>query len=79
MSTDMPFGGHIPAHGIHGRSHIGFAIPADSLDAWRQHLHDLSITIESQFTWPTGGISLYFRDPDGHLLEVLTPGVWPTY
>jgi catechol 2,3-dioxygenase-like lactoylglutathione lyase family enzyme len=21
----------------------------------------------------------YFRDPDGHLLEVVTPGVWNIY
>lgn len=77
--TTMPFGGHIPAHGSHGRSHVGFAIPTESLDAWRQHLHHLNITVESEFTWPRGGRSLYFRDPDGHLLELLTPGVWPTY
>lgn len=77
--TTMPFGGHIPSHGSHGQSHVGFAIPAETLDEWRQHLHHLSITVESQFTWPRGGTSLYFRDPDGHLLELLTPGVWPTY
>jgi catechol 2,3-dioxygenase-like lactoylglutathione lyase family enzyme len=77
--THMPFGGHIPAHGSHGRSHVGFAIPEESLDEWREHLHHLNITVESEFTWPRGGRSLYFRDPDGHLLELLTPGVWPTY
>jgi len=26
-----------------------------------------------------GGEALYFRDPDGHLLEVVTPGVWNIY
>ena len=26
-----------------------------------------------------GGESLYFRDPDGHLLELVTPGLWPNY
>ena len=79
QGSDIPTGGHIPAHGARGQSHVGFAVPADSLDEWRAHLHDLSITIESQFTWPRGGISVYFRDPDGHLLELLTPGVWPSY
>ncbi|MGB8822056.1 MAG: glyoxalase, partial [Pseudolabrys sp.] len=23
--------------------------------------------------------SLYFRDPDGHLLELATPGLWSIY
>ncbi len=26
-----------------------------------------------------GGTSLYFRDPDGHLLELVTPGIWSIY
>lgn len=26
-----------------------------------------------------GGCSVYFRDPDGHLLELATPGVWINY
>jgi catechol 2,3-dioxygenase-like lactoylglutathione lyase family enzyme len=76
--TTLPFG-FIPAHGASGQSHIGFSIPADSLPAWRARLEKQGVTIESSFTWPGGGVSLYFRDPDGHLLELLTPGVWPIY
>ena len=26
-----------------------------------------------------GGHSVYFRDPDGHLLELVTPGLWAIY
>lgn len=74
----LPFG-TIPAHGAHGESHIGFRIPAESLDAWRSRLQEKGIPIESTVTWPLGGTSIYFRDPDGHLLELLTPGVWPIY
>jgi catechol 2,3-dioxygenase-like lactoylglutathione lyase family enzyme len=76
--TILPFG-TIPAHGSSGVSHIGFRVPVDSLAAWRSRLRDHGISIESEFQWPSGGTSIYFRDPDGHLLELLTPGVWPTY
>jgi catechol 2,3-dioxygenase-like lactoylglutathione lyase family enzyme len=76
--TVLPFG-KIPAHGTTGASHIGFRIPAESLADWKAKLHEQGIDIESEFTWPDGGTSVYFRDPDGHLLELLTPGVWPTY
>lgn len=78
QDTVLPFG-TIPAHGARGSAHIGFSIPAESLEAWRDRLERREIPIESSLTWPAGGVSLYFRDPDGHLLELLTPGVWPSY
>ena len=76
---DMDPAGHIPSHQARGTSHVGFAIPAEALHPWLEHLRQLAITIESRFTWPRGGTSVYFRDPDGHLLELVTPGVWPCY
>ena len=76
--TILPFG-MIPAHGTAGRAHIGFSIPPESLSAWKERLIERSIPIESTLTWPEGGTSVYFRDPDGHLLELVTPGVWPNY
>jgi catechol 2,3-dioxygenase-like lactoylglutathione lyase family enzyme len=76
--TVLPFG-TIPAHGTSGQAHLGFGIPSTSLSAWRSRLEEKNIPIESSLTWPDGGRSIYFRDPDGHLLELLTPGVWPNY
>ena len=76
--TILPFG-RIPSHGSKGQGHIGFRIPAESLSPWHARLAEMGIPVESQFTWPAGGTSIYFRDPDGHLLERLTPGVWPIY
>jgi catechol 2,3-dioxygenase-like lactoylglutathione lyase family enzyme len=76
--TALPFG-TIPPHGTIGASHIGFRIPPESLVAWKARLGERGIAIESEFQWPTGGTSIYFCDPDRHLLELLTPGVWPNY
>ncbi len=72
-------GGTIPPHDGCGQNHVGFAIPADAYEAWRVRLQGLGITIESETRWERGGRSLYFRDPDGHLLELITPGIWENY
>ena len=78
QGTTLPFG-TIPPHGASGPAHVGFSIPRESLAAWQVRLAERGIPIESILTWPTGGTSIYFRDPDGHLLELVTPGVWPIY
>lgn len=72
-------GGWIPPHDGGGRAHFAFAIETEDLDAWREHLERTGIEIESEVTWPRGGTSLYFRDPDGHSVELAAPGVWPIY
>jgi catechol 2,3-dioxygenase-like lactoylglutathione lyase family enzyme len=71
--------GTIPPHDGSGPVHIGFGIPAESLPAWRARLAEYGVAIESTVTWPRGGTSIYFRDPDGHLLELVTPGIWKIY
>ena len=72
-------GGAIPPHDGAGQLHVAFAIPAAAEDDWRRRLEARGIAIESTVDWPRGGRSLYFRDPDRHLLEVATPGVWSIY
>jgi catechol 2,3-dioxygenase-like lactoylglutathione lyase family enzyme len=72
-------GGTIPPHDGNGPLHIAFAISADELSAWEERLEKSGISIEGRTTWQRGGTSLYFRDPDGHLLELATPGLWQTY
>jgi catechol 2,3-dioxygenase-like lactoylglutathione lyase family enzyme len=71
--------GTIPPHDGTGSEHIGFKVPADSLTAWQTRLRDRGIPVESVVEWPGGATSIYFRDPDGHLLELATPGIWPNY
>lgn len=72
-------GGMIPPHDGHGPHHIGFAVSAASYEAWKRRLGARGIQVESETTWARGGRSVYFRDPDGHLLELVTPGIWPNY
>jgi len=62
-----------------GRIHLAFAVPENALPAWERRLADLRIPIESRRKWELGGTSVYFRDPDNHLLELATPGVWSVY
>jgi catechol 2,3-dioxygenase-like lactoylglutathione lyase family enzyme len=69
----------IPPHDGSGPQHVGFAISAESYEPWKARLIALGITIESEGDWPRGGKSLYFRDKDGHLLELITPGIWDVY
>jgi catechol 2,3-dioxygenase-like lactoylglutathione lyase family enzyme len=77
-TVHMP-GGTIPPHDGHGPLHIAFAIAADELPRWEQTLGGHGVEIEGRTDWSRGGHSIYFRDPDGHLLELATPGLWATY
>jgi catechol 2,3-dioxygenase-like lactoylglutathione lyase family enzyme len=72
-------GGIIPPHDGEGPHHIAFAIDADHYDTWRARLRASGVVIESETLWDRGGRSLYFRDPDKHLVELVTPGIWPIY
>ena len=72
-------GGVVPGHDGAGRVHIAFAIDRSDLTPWESRLEALGIPIESRVTWESGGVSLYFRDPDGRSVELATPGLWPTY
>jgi catechol 2,3-dioxygenase-like lactoylglutathione lyase family enzyme len=77
-TVTMP-GGTIPPHDGHGRLHIALAIAATDLEPWEAHLASCGIAVEGRTVWPKGGTSIYFRDPDGHLVELATPGLWPNY
>jgi catechol 2,3-dioxygenase-like lactoylglutathione lyase family enzyme len=75
---DTP-GGLVPGHDGEGPVHLAFAIDVADVAAWEARLAALSIPIESRVEWPRGGVSVYFRDPDGRSVELATPGIWPSY
>ena len=79
LNTIPTPGGVIPPHDGAGDTHLAFAIPAAAETAWHRRLEDHGVAIESEVDWPRGGRSLYFRDPDHHLVELITPGCWSIY
>lgn len=66
-------------HDGNGELHLAFAIPVSELDTWEAWLAENEIPVEEKRTWDRGGQSVYFRDPDRHLIEIATPGVWSIY
>ncbi|MHB1561311.1 MAG: VOC family protein [Isosphaeraceae bacterium] len=69
-------GSPLPAHGARGPGHFALGIATADLDAWRIRLAQQGVPVEHEETWPGGGRSLYFRDPAGNSVELITPGVW---
>jgi catechol 2,3-dioxygenase-like lactoylglutathione lyase family enzyme len=69
-------GDQLPPHGATGPGHFALGIEAESFDAWQKLLQSHGITIEKEVEWPRGGRSLYFRDPAGNSVELVTPGIW---
>jgi catechol 2,3-dioxygenase-like lactoylglutathione lyase family enzyme len=69
-------GDSLPAHGARGPGHFALGIRAEDLPAWKERLAAHRIAIEKEVQWPRGGKSIYFRDPAGNSVELLTPGLW---
>jgi len=72
-------GGILPPHDGSGQQHFAFSVPAEDIEGWERKLVENGVEIESRVAWPRGGKSVYFRDPDGHLAELVTPGCWAIY
>jgi len=76
--TRLP-GGTVPPHDGTGPLHMAFSIAADELPAWEARFAEAGVSIDGRVKWPRGGESIYFRDPDGNVLELATRGLWPGY
>ena len=72
-------GGIIPPNDGDGQLHFAFAIAAAELPAWESWLAAQGVPIDSTVRWERGGTSLYFSDPDEHLVELATPGIWAIF
>jgi len=67
----------IPHHGSVGPGHVAFAVPAEELATWRARLMAHDVEIEHEQIWPGGAQSLYFRDPAGNSVELITADHYP--
>ena len=66
----------VPPHGTVGQGHLCFAATAEEIERWRATLVQKGIAIETDFEWPSGGRSIYFRDPSGNSIEFAEPRIW---
>ncbi|MCO5144913.1 MAG: VOC family protein [Aquamicrobium sp.] len=72
----------VPPHGAGGDGHLCFRATDAEIDRWKAHLQAHGIGIEADFHWPargdepSGGRSIYFRDPAGNSLEIAEPRIW---
>ena len=78
-ATEVDFvdsGGTIPGHDGRGRLHFALSIAPPISTPGARGFRARGIAIVGEYRWPRGGYSLYFRDPDGALVELATPGLW---
>lgn len=66
----------VPPHGSVGAGHVCFRASADEIETWKSTLEAHGVEIEADFIWPSGGRSIYFRDPAGNSLEFAEPKIW---
>lgn len=68
--------GSVPTHGAKGPGHVAFAMQDADVSMWREKLSQNGVAIETEISWPSGGYSIYFRDPAGNSVELATPKTW---
>lgn len=64
-------------HGSNGSGHVAFRVEPEELGAWRKPLIEHGVKIEGEVSFRGSPPSIYFRDPDGNLLELAVTSVWP--
>jgi len=69
-------GGMLLPHGTTGAGHVAFRIEASEIPAWRERLRAHGVAIEQEFAFGDNPPSIYFRDPDGNVLELAVETIW---
>lgn len=66
----------LPPHFAYGKQHIAFETTEEEYQQWKQVLKEKKITLTHEQSWKEGLESMYFSDPDGHVLEIVPKGIW---
>ena len=80
LANDMSNTAQLPAHGAFAPPsiiHFALEIEKQNYDDAKYMLNEKNIKIDKEVTWEKGTNSVYFRDPAGNLVEIITPGSWP--
>jgi catechol 2,3-dioxygenase-like lactoylglutathione lyase family enzyme len=67
---------NLPPHFAYGKQHIAFEAEVTDYSRWRDKVIKSGLEILQEQEWKNHFHSFYFQDPDGHVLEILPPGVW---
>ena len=78
--SDGAVGGQSNTESGELKQHFCFAVehPSDVIE-WEVWLREKGVKITGTMDWERGGKSVYFADPDGHVGEVASRGLWPHY
>lgn len=66
----------LPGHYGEGKMHIAFEVPKENYREVKAQIRSKGIEIEHEQHWSEDYYSFYFRDPDGHSLEIVPEGMW---
>ncbi|KAI3317182.1 Glyoxalase/Bleomycin resistance protein/Dihydroxybiphenyl dioxygenase [Xylariaceae sp. AK1471] len=62
------------------QQHFCLAVPSrQDAERWEEYLNAKDVKILGLIDWERGGRSVYFADPDGHIGEIGSRGIWTHY
>lgn len=66
----------LPPHFGEGKMHFAIEVEQKDYEKAKSEIKKHAISIEHEHEWKDGLKSFYFRDPDGHLVEIVPKGIW---
>jgi len=71
-------GPNLPHPEVSLKLHYALAVEKkEDVYAWEAYFKEKKVHVHSTMDWEKGGRSVYFYDPDGHVGEIVSRGIWP--